>query len=85
MAAGTSVFLKSKLKGVATKFIFGSDPIANEIGKLIYEDFLPKALAEGKYVAAPDPMVVGKGLECVQEGFEVSINGVSAKKVVVLL
>lgn len=51
----------------------------SDVSKVIYKDFLPKALAEGKFVAMPNPHVVGKGLECVQEAFEVQKNGVSAK------
>ena len=57
----------------------------NEVSKVIYEGFLLKALAEGKFVAAPDPYVVGKGLECVQEAFEVQKKGVSVKKIAVPL
>jgi len=55
------------------------------VGKAVFENFLPKALEEGKYVAAPEPLVIGKGLELVQEAFEVLKKGVSAKKVVVSL
>jgi hypothetical protein len=47
--------------------------------------FLPKALTEGKYIAAPDPQVVGKGLEYIQAGFDLQKKGMSAKKVVVSL
>ncbi|MCJ1226593.1 hypothetical protein MMC12_003246 [Toensbergia leucococca] len=71
--------------GVSAKFIFGSDLKDNEVSKAIYEDFLPKALAEGKYIAAPDPHVVGKGLEYIQAGFDLQKKGMSAKKVVVSL
>lgn len=56
-----------------------------EVSKVIYEDFLPSALAEGRYVPAPDPTVVGKGLECVQPGLDGHMKGVSAKKIVVSL
>ncbi|KAI9810550.1 MAG: hypothetical protein M1827_006223 [Pycnora praestabilis] len=80
-----STTVKSKLKRVQTKFIFGSDLMVNEVGKIIYEDFLPEALAEGKYVAAPDPLVVGQGLECIQEALDVLSKGMSAKKAVVSL
>ena len=52
---------------------------------MIFEDFLPKVLAEGKYVAAPYPEVVGKGLEYIQAGFELQKKGMSAKKVIVSL
>jgi len=57
----------------------------NEVSRVIYEDLLPRALAEGRYVAAPDPFVVGKGLDSIQAGFDVQMKGVSARKVVVSL
>jgi len=86
MGAGMgALMVKSKLKRVGMKFIFGSDDMANEVGDLIYKDFLPAALAEGKYIVAPEPQVVGKGLERVQEAFDLYKKGVSAKKVVVTL
>ena len=76
--------LEKKLpSGVHAKFIVINKD--NEISKAIYVDFLPKALAEGKYVAAPDPYVIGKGLENVQAALQTSKKGVSAKKVVVML
>lgn len=68
-----------------TAFIFGGSLVHNGVGKMIYTDFLPRALAEGEFVAAPDPIVVGKGLEFVQPAFEMQRKGVSAKKVVVSL
>ncbi len=72
-------------EGVTAKFILGSDLKDNEVGEAIYGTFLPKALKEGKYVCAPEPMVVGKGLESIQEALEVQKKGVSARKVVVTL
>lgn len=36
-----------------------------EIGLAVFRDSLPRALAEGKYLVAPEPLVVGKGLECI--------------------
>ena len=59
--------------------------MANEVGAAIYKDFLPEALAEGKYVCAPEPVVVGTGLEHVQEAMDRIKKGVSAQKLVVLL
>lgn len=76
---------KDLLPSVETKFILGGSVRDNEVGKTIYEDFLPKALAVGQFVAAPDPLVVGKGLEFMQDALEVQKKGVSAKKVVVSL
>ena len=72
-------------EGVSTKFIFGASLKDNEVGKVIYDDFLPRALAEGKFVPAPDPHVVGKGLEYVQEALDLLKKGASAKKFVVAL
>jgi hypothetical protein len=46
---------------------------------------LPLALAQGKYVFAPEPLVVGKGLECIQEALNIAKKGISVKKVVVSL
>lgn len=80
-----SMLVKSKVNRVDTKFIFGSDLMANEVSRAIYEDYLPAALAEGKYIAAPEPQVVGKGLEHVQEAMDLNQRGVSAKKLVVSL
>jgi hypothetical protein len=57
----------------------------NELGAIIFEDFLPKALEEGSYAYAPKALVVGKGLDKIQEAFEVLKKGVSAQKVVVSL
>lgn len=71
--------------GVGAKFIFGSNLKDNEVGNVIYTDFLPKALAEGRFMAAPDPQVVGKGLEYIQAALDLQKKGVSAKKVVVSL
>ena len=80
-----NIWIKSKPRGIRTNFIFGSSLLYNEVGKAIYVDFLPKALAQGAYVAAPEPHVVGKGLEYIQVGFELQKKGMSAKKVVISL
>lgn len=80
-----STFIKSKARGIRYKFILGGSLIHNEVGRIIYADFLPKALAEGTYIAAPEPHVVGKGLENIQPAFDFQRKGVSAKKVVVSL
>jgi NAD(P)-dependent dehydrogenase (short-subunit alcohol dehydrogenase family) len=51
----------------------------------IWKDYLPQALAEGQFVPAPAPLVVGEGLEKIQEAMGVQMQGVSAQKVVVTL
>ena len=70
---------------ITVKFIFPSNVKDNGVGKAIFAEFLPKALAEGKFIAAPEPEVVGHGLENVQAGIDAWKKGVSAKKVVVTL
>lgn len=46
---------------------------------------MPLVLEEGKYVVAPEPIIVEKrGLEEIQLGYEFLKKGVSVRKVVVL-
>lgn len=72
-------------EGVTIKHIFGTTIKDNQVGKAVYEDFLPKALKAGSYVPAPEPLVSGNGLESVQEAVDLQQKGVSASKVVILL
>jgi NADPH:quinone reductase-like Zn-dependent oxidoreductase len=74
-----------EIKGVNSKFIFAYSLIDNGVGKMIYEEYLPKALAQGSFVASPEAMVIGKGVEFIQEAFDVQRKGVSTAKVVVSL
>ena len=85
IAANLSLTLTSRARRIRTKFIFGSSLLANEVGPAIYVDFLPNALASGAYVAAPDPIVVGRGLDQIPAALEMQKKGVSAKKIVVSL
>lgn len=71
--------------GVRVKFIFGSDLKDNEVGPAVWADFLPKALETGSFIAAPDAQVLGKGLESIQDGMDLMIKGMSAKKAVISL
>lgn len=77
--------LKGLVKGIKSNFIYGSSPCFNEVGKACFEDFLPKALGTGAFVPAPDPHVVGKGIESIQAALDFQRKGVSAKKIVVSL
>ena len=86
MLAGTaSLALKSRRLGVRTKMIWGSALIGNEVGPMIFEAFLPTALAEARFVAAPSPTVVGAGLAQIPVALERQRLGVSATKLVVTL
>lgn len=85
MSSTVSLQVKLRRRRIRAKSVFGTSLMNNEVSTVIYEDFLPQALADGRYVAAPEPAVVGTGLERVQAGLDVQQHGVSAKKVVVLL
>jgi hypothetical protein len=52
---------------------------------MIFEAFLPAALAESRFIAAPGPMVVGAGLSQIPVALERQRQGVSAAKLVVTL
>lgn len=65
--------------------VYASNIKKNSVSKSIYADFLPQALAEGRYLAAPELQIVGHGLENIQEGFAQLKKGVSARKLVVTL
>jgi NADPH:quinone reductase-like Zn-dependent oxidoreductase len=84
-AATVSLQLKTRLRGIGSKFIFGTTLKDNEVSTIIYRDFLPRALAEGRFLAVPEPMVVGDGLDQLQAALDLQRRGVSARKVVVTL
>ena len=86
MIAGNIRLARSaRRRHVRTKMIWGSALIANEVGPMIFEAFLPGALAEGRFVAAPGPTVVGTGLAQIPLALERQRRGVSAAKLVVTL
>lgn len=78
-----STLVKKNMKGVKVEFVWGSDLYPGPVAEAVYGSFLPAALARGSFVPAPEPLVVGHGLDKVQEAFEVGRKGVSAKKLVV--
>ena len=77
--------LKGMMKGVKSNLIDINPVINSEIGKHIFENFLPKALQAGSFVPAPQAEVLGHGHESIQEGFDRQRKGVSAKKLVITL
>lgn len=83
IASNVSMAFKSRARRIGTKFIFGTSLMNNEVSRVVYSDFLPSALADGRYAAAPDPLVVGRGLDQIPAALEVQKKGVSAKKLVV--
>lgn len=79
------LMFKARLAGITTRAIFGSSLMDNEVGDRLFADFLPRALAERRYCAVPEPMIVGHGLEQIQGAIDLMRRGVSAKKLVISL
>jgi NADPH:quinone reductase-like Zn-dependent oxidoreductase len=77
--------LKARARGIRTAFFIATSIVDNEVSRIVYVDFLPSALADGRYIAAPGPLVVGRGLASIEPALEVQRKGVSATKVVVSL
>ncbi|ETS79058.1 hypothetical protein PFICI_08911 [Pestalotiopsis fici W106-1] len=72
-------------EGTLSKHIYSLSIRGNNVGPAVWKDFLPHALASGSFVPAPEPFVVGKGLESIQAGLDHLSKGVSAQKVIVTL
>lgn len=72
-------------EGVTAKGLFALSISGNDVGQAVWGKFVPQALADGSLKAKPEPLVIGKGLEKVQEGCNKNKAGVSAKKVVIEL
>jgi len=84
-AAMTSLTVRNRHRRIGTASVFGTTLMNNEVCHVIYQDFLPAALADDRYVAAPPARVVGTGLESIQEALDQQKRGVSAQKLVVTL
>ncbi|KAK5659554.1 hypothetical protein OQA88_756 [Cercophora sp. LCS_1] len=57
----------------------------NDVATPVWRDFVTEALCSGRLICLPKKLVVGKGLEKIQEGLEKSEAGVSATKLVIEL
>ncbi|KAI5924973.1 chaperonin 10-like protein [Camillea tinctor] len=72
--------------GIGAKFIMAADIKTDlDFANAIFRDYLPGALATGKFTPAPPAEIVGEGLEALQGGLDTLRKGVSAKKLVVRL
>ncbi|KAL8347217.1 hypothetical protein RB601_003256 [Gaeumannomyces tritici] len=78
--AGNGGGLLGRHYGVKTKFVWGASLEDNEVGKLIYEDFLL-----GGCGTASSCWAIGSDLDVVQDGLDMLKEGVSASKLVVPL
>jgi NADPH:quinone reductase-like Zn-dependent oxidoreductase len=84
-AAMTSLTVLNRHRRIDTATVFGTTLMNNEVCQMIYQDFLPAALADSRYTTAPPAHVVGTGLEQIQEALYQQKKGVSAQKLVVTL
>ncbi|MFJ4655160.1 zinc-binding alcohol dehydrogenase family protein [Nocardia sp. NPDC088792] len=85
ITSNVALQFSSRLHGIRTKYIFGTTLKANDVGTAIYRDFLPAALADGRYLAVPKPFVAGHGIADIQSAMDIQRKGVSAAKVIVTL
>lgn len=69
--------------GVRVSAIWGGDPARTAIGPAVFRDFLPAALADGRYRTSPVAEVIGHELGAVPAGLARLRAGVSAPKLVV--
>ena len=86
LAAGfLGLAIRARIRGVTTRAIWGTALMKGSLGKQIFNDFLGPALASGRLVPAPEPLVAGHSLEALPEALALLRRGVSARKVVVSL
>ncbi|TWI70058.1 alcohol dehydrogenase-like protein [Pseudoduganella lurida] len=76
---------RARRRGVATPFVWGTALIHNEVGPLIFRQYLPEALARGAFKPSPPCQVAGHGLEAIPAAMAMHAAGVSAAKLVVTL
>ncbi|KAI0184520.1 oxidoreductase [Xylaria flabelliformis] len=57
-------------KGVTVKLVFAIAIRETDVGKKVWEDFLPDALATGKYPIFPKARVFGNGLDVIQKAMD---------------
>jgi NADPH:quinone reductase-like Zn-dependent oxidoreductase len=74
-------------EGMEGSTVFGPSVALEDkyIGDVVWAKWVPEALEKGTLKAVPEPLVVGKGLDAVQKGYEEQKKGVSFRKVVIEL
>ncbi|WP_245635874.1 zinc-binding alcohol dehydrogenase family protein [Herbiconiux solani] len=85
VAGNVALQVRARTRGIRARYVWGSSLMTNEVGPMLWGEYLPAALAEGRYVCAPEAEVVGEGLEAIQPALDRLRAGVSARKLVVRL
>lgn len=76
---------EDKPEDIGAKFIAKDSDGFFGVGRKIFEEFLPGALANGRLVPYPEARVVGIGFQSVQDALDLLQKGVSATKLVTTL
>jgi NADPH:quinone reductase-like Zn-dependent oxidoreductase len=69
--------------GVAAPFVWGTALVHNKVSPMIFQDYLPDALARGAFKPSPPCRVAGHGLAAIPGAMAAQAAGVSAAKLVV--
>ena len=85
VASTVALQVRCRVRGIRAAFVWGTDLKKDDLSRVVFAEFLPAALADGRYVPAPPPRVVGTGLESIQAGLDALRAGVSREKLVVTL
>lgn len=86
LVTGNAVLqVRCALRGVRARFVWGSSLMDNEVGRMLWTDYLPSALADGRHVAFPPARIVGHRLDDVQAAVDRLRAGTSAEKLVIAL
>ena len=85
VAGNVALQARCLVHGIRARFVWGSSLMTNEVGPMLWSEYLPVALADGRYQAAPEAQIVGVGLDQVQPALDALRRGVSARKLVVSL
>ncbi|KAH7208331.1 chaperonin 10-like protein [Fusarium oxysporum Fo47] len=59
------------------------DDKGKPVGDYIWHKYVPEALADGRLHPKPDPLVISRGIETIQDGLNRLKKGVSAQKLIV--
>ncbi|MFG6445912.1 zinc-binding alcohol dehydrogenase family protein [Microbacterium sp. P07] len=77
--------IRCALHGVRARFVWGSSLMKNEVGRMLWTDHLPSALADGRHAPFPAPRIVGTSLADVQPALDALREGTSTVKLVIAL
>lgn len=75
----------ARRRGIQVSAIWGGAPKDTPVGPAIWNTFLPNALTDHRFQAAPAPFITGQGLEAIPNTLTRLRKGVSAEKLVVTL